>query len=103
MQGYQTEKLSIAVNGLRNFKQPYRKQVSSQLNLTVFERLLYCLCGFIEGLGAMLSIQSPTITYISFSVKYFFCSPIFHTETEKLELVNKENCMVPSPVTAPKF
>jgi len=56
MQGYQIEKLSISVNILRNFKQPCRKQVSSQLNLAAFTRLFPRLRYSIEDLGALLCI-----------------------------------------------
>ena len=80
MQGYQIEKLSIAVNILNNFKQLCRRQVSSQLNLATFARLLPRLRGSVEGLGALHCMQSLTTTYMSFSAKYF---PVLLTCTQK--------------------
>ena len=64
MQGYQTEKQSITVNSLRNFKQHCRKQVS---NVWLLPRLR----GSVESLGALLFMQSPTTTYMFFSAIYF--------------------------------
>ena len=96
MQGYQTEKLSTAVNNLSNSKQLYIKTGQQSIQQPR-------LRGLVEDLGALLKMQSSTTAYMSFSVIYF---PVLQTCTQKQknqDLVNKWNCTVPSPATTPKF
>ena len=62
MQDYQTEKLSIAVNILSNFKQPCTKTGQLSTQQAAVARILPCLRGLVESLGALLKMQRPTTT-----------------------------------------